>query len=1115
MKPLSILIAVCILQLQYSSIVGPISDVVAATPVDELSTLSVRSNLLKPDRLRLIEAQAQDKNTVTLLIAAIPGANELIARAATDLGGKLQYRDDDVSYLRVKIPVENVEQISLSPNIEAVNIDGRVNYLSIQSNESTSSLAPHTRIRPPNRDTPPENPYLPSMYIGAPQFVAEHPSFDGRGVTIAIVDSGIDLLLPELQTAKTLDGRATPKFADVLTAVPSAIDPSDDDSFLSCSIKVKMSEQITTKGGKLEYDGAIYSAPVEGDYRIGSLNERVSDPKGDLNRDGNPAGNCGIFAVLWDEKINTVWVDTDQDYDFSDERAMTDYQVRYDVGIFGKDNPKTEIRETVGFTVQTDLQHKLIFINPGYGEHGTGVTGGAVGKGFFGGRLNGIAPGAQIVSIPYVGRQPSITHAFMESIIIAVKHPRVDIISMQAGVHRALNDGSSVFSIICDRLVERYRKPIFGSAGNGSDELNVISEKASASKVMAVGSYISRETSLVNYGIATAREENIDIGSSRGPRKDGGFKPNILAPTMTLSTKPGFLSGGENRSGTYTLPVGYQVYGGTSTAAPMAAAAAALLISAAKQSGVPYDAERLRWAIMSSARYLPGYAAHEQGPGLFQVGAAWEALKLAPEPVEINSRAPVNAVLSQYLNDPNQGPGIYEREGWTVGQTEQRTITFTRTTGSTRPNTYSLRWTGNDTTFSSPSVIVLPLNEPVVLHVVISAKTSGVHSAILNLDERGGALAVYQVMNTVVAAEHIAEANGFRVTHEGEVEWMDSRSFFFRVPAGAAVFKVDVDIAFGNVMPVLMRPSAAWYRELSGYPAQFTAYQTGGSWSRVIARPELGVWQIIINNKNIWDRSRFTPQNLASRNRTAFKVNATVLGVRLDPSMVTISATEVGTSFDKEVAFINQLGSFNGGVAETPLGSAFTARPMLTTGGMPKVYEMNVPPGATRIIARIGGTSDANVDLDLYLFDCTSKECVLKDFSQRDGSNEQVEVESPAAGHWKVVIDPFLAPSGETSCDYEDMFTHRAFGMITPRAKPSSQDIGAIKRESLSVRIDAMPTGSRYVVGIVNVMTEVGTNTGNEINTPNRDNVSYSKIVSVATGIIQVKADSAKTARRD
>ena len=54
---------------------------------------------------------------------------------------------------------------------------------------------------------------------------------------------------------------------------------------------------------------------ASGSYRIGLFNER--DPRlggevgSDVNRDGNPAGSSGIFAVLWDAP-NRVWVDTNQ-----------------------------------------------------------------------------------------------------------------------------------------------------------------------------------------------------------------------------------------------------------------------------------------------------------------------------------------------------------------------------------------------------------------------------------------------------------------------------------------------------------------------------------------------------------------------------------------------------------------------------------------------------------------------------------------------------------------------------------------------------------------------------------------------------------------------------------
>ena len=130
----------------------------------------------------------------------------------------------------------------------------------------------------------------------------------------------------------------------------------------------------------------------------------------------------------------------------------------------------------------------------------------------------------------------------------------------------------------------------------------------------------------------------------------------------------------------------------------MAAGAVALLISAAKQSGVPYDAERLAWALKTSARYLPDIGAHEQGNGLINVPAAWEALKRAPPPVAISSSAQINVAVGPYLKTPDHGPGIYEREGWRPGQSGQRTITFTRTSGRAEPVNYIVRWTGNDGT---------------------------------------------------------------------------------------------------------------------------------------------------------------------------------------------------------------------------------------------------------------------------------------------------------------------------------------------------------------------------------------------------------------------------------
>lgn len=47
--------------------------------------------------------------------------------------------------------------------------------------------------------------FVPKGETGAKDFLAAHPDYDGRGITIAIMDSGVDVSSPLLRT--TSDGR--------------------------------------------------------------------------------------------------------------------------------------------------------------------------------------------------------------------------------------------------------------------------------------------------------------------------------------------------------------------------------------------------------------------------------------------------------------------------------------------------------------------------------------------------------------------------------------------------------------------------------------------------------------------------------------------------------------------------------------------------------------------------------------------------------------------------------------------------------------------------------------------------------------------------------------------
>jgi hypothetical protein len=1039
----------------------------SATPVSLKATAAIvlgSSRLLKHDRLRLVEALAQNKSHVTVLLAARPGMNAALVSEVRKLNGAVQWRDDDVDYIRAEIGPKRVQELSYSAAIESINLAGGVDYLNLPDDEAqapTQAVPRETptvsRIAPPDRNTPAINPYLPTSAIGAPQFITSHPTFDGRGVVVAVVDTNIDFLLPELRTAKTLDGAPVAKFADIYSAAPKAVVQTEGDSHIGGYVRLDMETKLKATGGKLIYLTHTYSVPRDDEYRLGLLNERITGPTGDLNRDGNPPGSNELFAVLWDDRTNTVWVDTNQNYDFNDEKPMTDYRLHHDIGTFGTDDPKTEVRETVGFIIQTDALHKSVLVIPGYGPHGTGVTGAAFGAGFFGGKLDGVAPGAQIISIP-PGRGPFLSAGYIEAVITAMKDPRVDIVSIEFGNFVPLNDGHSTFSTIANRLTQKYGKLLFAGAGNGNDGLNGIISPADADAVIAVGSYMGRETSRVNYGVVLPDADNMNGYTSHGPTKEGGLKPNFLAPTTSLSTKPGFMPG-ENRYGTYSLPVGYQVYSGTSTSTPFAAAGAALLISAAKQSGVKYDARRLRLAMMSSARFLDKYTPEQQGVGLLQIPAAWEALKHAPEPIDIVNRAPVKAVLSEYLQQPNQGSGIFEREGWTAGQQGQRLISFMRTSGAPGPMRFQLRWTGNDETFTAPAEIMLPLNITVDVTVSIAPKTNGVHSAILNLVSANGAV-VHQVLNTVVAAEQLDQPNSFTITHRGQAEWLHSQSYFVNVPPGAAALKVDMRISEGNVMPSLTRPNGRFYYLLppDQSPLSYTRYQSAGSWSRMITNPDPGVWQITVDNTNVLESG-------VNRQRASFQVTASLLGVSLSPQISGDIATPA------EISFTNTHAKFVGGVATSGLASTYSRNSTIKANDA-VTFEIDVAPGAASLGVNVSTDKNDPADLDLYLFDCTGAQCVLRDFSTGNGSTEQVAIDSPAGGKWKVVIDPVVVPDQGVAYRYKDYFLHQAFGCLEtdgPREIPE----GAIVKQPVTINIKAIPTGERYLEALLFVVSEL------------------------------------------
>jgi subtilisin family serine protease len=311
---------------------------------------------------------------------------------------------------------------------------------------------------------------------------------------------------------------------------------------------------------------------------------------------------------------NDIWVDTDQDRNFTNNALMRPYKQNYDVGHFGMDNPATAVRDQMPFVVQFREDISLApfglpgvadFVNIGIieAQHGSHVAGITAANDILGNpNLDGAAPGAKIVSGRACSWGGGCTFAALtDGMVDLVVNRGVDVVNMSIGGLPALNDGANARAELYNTLIRDFGVQMFISAGNSGPGVNTIGDPSVATDVVSVGATVSKNTWLSNYGSVVATENGMFNFSSRGPREDGGLKPNVTAPGAAISTTPLWQPGGPVPEAGYALPPGLSMLNGTSMAAPQATGAAALLLSAAKASGKSATPAELRRAMYSSA----------------------------------------------------------------------------------------------------------------------------------------------------------------------------------------------------------------------------------------------------------------------------------------------------------------------------------------------------------------------------------------------------------------------------------------------------------------------------------------------------------------------------------
>lgn len=624
---------------------------------------------------------------------------------------------------------------------------------------------------------------MPLYSTGVPQFLAAHPTYDGRGVLIAILDSGLDAGIPGLATTSTgerkiLDLR---DFSGEGRIALERVKPAHD--------------SVTIHGVTLGGFGRVVLFNAEGPWYAGLLDETPLGKAPAADVDGN--GRVGdVFPVIV-TRASDGWIllaDTDRNGSLRGEKPVRDFlRSRETFGWARKgDTPRinfaVNFSETAGRPVLD-----LFFDTSGHGSHVAGIAAGHDIYGIPG--FNGVAPGAQLLGLKIANNargglstSGSMLLALDYAIRFAERRRLPLVLNLSFAVGNEI-EGEARIDRLVDSVLARHPQLVFTlSAGNDGPGLSTLGFPGSASRALTVGAVLPGDPA----DPPATRQEPVAYFSARGGEV---AKPEIVAPGVAYSTVPLWDRGEEVKSG-------------TSMAAPHAAGLIALLSSALRQEERPLPAARtMRQALMVTARPVPGASFPDQGSGIPDVSSAWRWLqgKRAAEEIDVRAEGGVSAVY---------------RAGGLLGDgdTLQR-FTLVRPAGLP-PATYALR-SNASWLLAPPSVTLTDTATTITLRYRPDiVKKLGAASGVVSgwpADTMAGPS--FRLVNTI--AQAVTSRTGIRESAALPILPGDERRLVVRADSGQPF---EVSARIGGRLPLLV-----FLHEPSGMTGRGTQPQIAGA----------------------------------------------------------------------------------------------------------------------------------------------------------------------------------------------------------------------------------------------------------------------------------------------
>jgi hypothetical protein len=274
-------------------------------------------------------------------------------------------------------------------------------------------------------------------------------------------------------------------------------------------------------------------------------------------------------------------------------------------------------------------------------------------------------------------------------------------------------------------------------------------------------------------------------------------------------------------------------------------------------------------------------------------------------------------------------------------------------------------------------------------------------------------------------------------------------SFFYRVPEGSTALRIDLDAPKRTVALTVVRPDT---RTAPG--ARLVATRRGGRGlaaggeksAFIVSDPMPGVWEVRLTDVEDtrtfdWQQAE-KPEPVPPTPATVI-VSALATEVTIQDGVGNPVQPGAGTgnaAYDLSVT--NRMAAFTGSAVSVPIGSARRERPVIREKEQ-QVFEVEVLPGTTALVARASKPSDSGADIDVYVFDGTGEKVQAGGVDGDPVGDESVIVQNPAAGKWKIVVDAAAVPSGSTTYEYLEVVFNPSYGMISVADLPQERSLGA------------------------------------------------------------------------